>query len=230
MGLCLSWRGTRRKPGGSLERLIPVLILVLAAVAGAEVIDRVAVTVDRQVITDSAIREHIRFGAFLQQRAPSFTPEDRRNAADELVDRLLLYREMEGNKGKPMSESELSTAIQKIRQRYFAEPGEFAKQLAASGLTEPYVNRILTRMAEVERFSLARFGAAASEEEIEKFYFEHFVSDWIKNKRGSVPDIDVARDYIESVLTLEAMEKAVDTWLLETRSQARIQFFEEAFR
>ena len=63
--------------------------------SSAAVVDRIAVTVGNQVITETEILREIALTAFLNGEKPSFTPDNKRKAADQLVEQKLVRKEME---------------------------------------------------------------------------------------------------------------------------------------
>jgi hypothetical protein len=91
-------RNSRGYPSCSELRCQSVLsrlfILLLASLAAhGEVIDRIAVTVDKQVITESDVIRYLRVAAFLDQKPVDLSPVSRREAAGRLVDQILILHE-----------------------------------------------------------------------------------------------------------------------------------------
>src|SRR5512140_1348804 len=74
---------------------VTVVLLFMSLPAGAEIIDRIAVTVGKQVITVSQIETEVRVTAFLSGQKPLVTDALRRDAAARLVDQMLIRREVE---------------------------------------------------------------------------------------------------------------------------------------
>lgn len=72
-----------------------LLLAVLCGAAPAEVLDRIAVTVGKRVITDSDVRREIRLSAWMNGTPPDFSPASRRRTAERLVERALAETEME---------------------------------------------------------------------------------------------------------------------------------------
>ena len=69
--------------------------LLMIAMAGAQagILDRIAVTVGRQVITESDVDRDLRVAAFLDRKPIDLSGEQKRKAADRLVDQLLILQE-----------------------------------------------------------------------------------------------------------------------------------------
>ena len=94
------------------------LPLLLASLAHAVVVDRIAVTVGNQVITETEILRDIALTAFLNGEAPSYTLENNRKAADREVEQKLIRKEMQlGN----YPEATDDHAAELLRQQYRQE-------------------------------------------------------------------------------------------------------------
>ncbi len=74
---------------------LQLALLLLAVPLAATIVDRIAVTVGDQVITETEILREIDITAFLNGEKPSFTPDEKRKAADRLVEQKLVRKEME---------------------------------------------------------------------------------------------------------------------------------------
>ncbi len=69
------------------------LLLLAAFIAHAEIIDRIAVTVDKQVIAESDVVRYLRIAAFLDHKPVDLSASARREAAGRLVDEILILHE-----------------------------------------------------------------------------------------------------------------------------------------
>jgi hypothetical protein len=81
-----------RRPHAYASRLGRYAGLLLFA-AHAEVIDRIAVTVDKQVIAESDVIRYLRVAAFLDHKPVDLSAAARREAAERLVDQILILHE-----------------------------------------------------------------------------------------------------------------------------------------
>ena len=70
-----------------------LLIAVLITALHAEILDRIAVTVGKHVITEGDILLDLRIAAFLDQKAVDASGDQKRKTADRLVDQYLLLQE-----------------------------------------------------------------------------------------------------------------------------------------
>jgi hypothetical protein len=213
-------------------RTLAMLSLYVAAVSKGEVIDRVAVAFDRSVITESAIYAQIRITAFLNEEPLSFDGAAKRKAADQLLEQALIRREMGLSRYVQPEDAEIPAMLDQFRKGNYPDPVRYREKLKAYGISEAQLGRALLQQAAILRFVELRFrpGIAIGDGEIELYYREQFVPNWEKQRRQAPPDLDEARDQIEETLAAERMDQALDEWLREARNQARVRYFEEAFR
>lgn len=202
-----------------------LLFCVLCVSAGnrAQVIDRIAVTVDRQVITLSRVLEEIRLAAFLNGEKPDLGAEARRQAAGRLIDRLLIQREMDLTRFPAPAPGEAARMLEQLKQDRFSET-QFHQALAAYEIGEETLRQYLLRQAAVLRFIEVRFRpeVQVSEAELEECYQ--------KRNPNTQPAIEEVREQCEEALVAAGVDKAVDRWLRDARERARIVYREEAFR
>jgi hypothetical protein len=115
--------------------LLAAVLLCAAAPPGLAgiVLDRIAATVGKHVITESEVIEEIRIAAFLNCQSPDFSPASRRDAAGRLVDQELLREQMQLT-GFPVPPDGAAKLLDEITRRYPNE-AEFERALARDGIT-----------------------------------------------------------------------------------------------
>ena len=202
----------------------------LLAVARGEIVDRIAVSVGNQVITESEVIEQIRVAAFLNRRPGDFAPEARRKAAEGLVEQTLFKSDMQFAHFATPEASEAAGSEEEIRQRY-ASGAEFEGALQRGGLSLEQLRAHLRWQIMLLRFIEYRFAPAVqiSEDEIAKYYAGQRL-EWERQKLTRVPELAESRAAIEKILTQQRVDQAVDRWLSDTRTQVEIRYREEAFR
>ena len=77
-----------------MRRLAALFLITLPALRGAEVLDRIAVTVGTEIITLTEVLREIRLQALQENGTIDTSPRARRAAAERLVDRTLITMEM----------------------------------------------------------------------------------------------------------------------------------------
>jgi hypothetical protein len=201
-------------------------------VSNAEIIDRIAVTVDARVITQSELFRQIRLIAFQNGEKPDYSKEHKREIAGKLVQQILIRREIEQSRylniGTPNIDAELA-ALKKSR---YPTNEAYEKGLAEYNITDGEVRLQLQWQMTLVSFIDVRFSPEVQlkDSEIEDYYNSTYLPDWHKNNTGMPPSLDDARAEIESILTAQRTETALDRWLGQTRRQSRIRFHAEVFQ
>lgn len=194
-----------------MRRALLAIAFTLAAVA-AGVIDRVAVVVGNQVITEFEVLLEVRLTEFFNGQALDLGSDQRKAAAERLVDQQLIRNEMQIG-GYPMPvESEGDAVLRKFRQDNYPGIPAFRAALENHGLTEDEVKRHLLWQAAAMRFTDLRFhmtmaAPAAAQAE---------------------PAADRSQSADRSADT--TVEDQMEVWLKEARSNTRIQFKKGAFQ
>jgi hypothetical protein len=180
------------------------LALTTAWIAAAGVIDRVAVTVGNQVITQSEVVREARLTEMENAQPLDLGPAARRAAAERLVDQQLIRNEMEiGNYPKP-SAAEGESMLQAWRKEHLPDPARYRAALDQYGVTEEELKqRLLWQLAAI-RFTDQRFQAVSSTSETQ-------------SADRSSSDAETA------------VEQQMEAWLNQQRRSTRIQFKKEAF-
>src|SRR5438067_2511794 len=114
--------GERRAAGGKIGRIVLLAFLLAArrSPLAAVTVDRVAATIDQQVLTVSEVNQmvEIRF----------FPSNDRREILDALIAQALRFRDVERFGAQDIPKDSIETRLTEI-QRRFASPAEFTAAL-----------------------------------------------------------------------------------------------------
>jgi len=187
------------------------VLLVLAftfATTAQNVIDRVAVVVGNEVITESEVILEARLTAYFNGQPLDLSAAQRKAAAERLVDQLLIRNEMQIG-GYPMPPaSDGDAALRKYRLDNYSSIALFRASLAKYELTEDEVKRHLLWQAAALRFTDQRF---------------HLII-------PAPPPSQSADRLSQSGTTTDGVEDQMDTWLKQARAGTRIQFKKEAFQ
>lgn len=195
------------------------MIVCLICPLGAAIVDRMAVIVGQQTITQLQLDEEIRVTALLNQRPVARDAETRRAAADRLVEQLLIRREMEQSRYPLPSEQDVNQYVEQIRTQNGGQAG-LAKALATHDLTESSLRQHLESQLVALRFIEYRFqpDAAVSDEDIEAAY------------RRQASDKKTPRESIRAMLSEERTDTALNAWLAETRRQINIVYLDKSLQ
>jgi len=212
--------------------LLSTALLLAATAARTEIIDRVAVTVDRMVITESDILSHLRIAAFLNQTAVETGPEARRAAAERMVEQVLVRRDMEISRYPAPRPVEVEPVLEDWLKEHLMGDAGYRAALEQFGITDEELRENMLLQLTVLRFIEYRFrpSVALNDEEVEAYYRERFGPAWTEQNNSPVPELDDVRGDIEDILIQEHVDAALDEWLKQAATQARIRYRQEAFK
>ncbi len=213
-------------------RPLSALLLLVAVCPSirAEVIDRMAISVGNQVITESQIDEEVRVTAFLNNEKPNLSPDERKKAADRLIEQALIRREMDLSRYPLPALSDADSALKDVRSHY---PGEdaFGRALQEHRIDEAQLKEHLWWQLAVLRFVDYRFrpGIQISDSEVQAYYQQQ-VTKWQQQGVTPIPSLSDERAEIEQVLTEQQIDQSLDRWLAETRKQVPARYLDESLR
>jgi hypothetical protein len=208
-------------------RRLATLLLVssVSSEIAAEIIDRIAVTVEKRVITESEIWRQIRIAAFLNGEEPDFSSAAKRAMADRLVEQVLIRRDLEASSRVPPSTA-IPATYQHLRARFKTDE-EYKQALAKYGISDEDVREALAWQAALLEFIDQRFrpGVQIPQSEIREYYDQQ-----VAQNPGKLPPFEEAREEIEKILTAQRVDNALDRWLGQARTQARMRYRDEVFK
>jgi hypothetical protein len=192
------------------------------------VVDRIAVTVGNQVITETEILREIALTAFLNGEKPSFTPDTKRQAADRLVEQKLVHKEMEMGRYPQATDEQAKALLQKTVDNVGGD-AQLQQRLAAVGLTEEDLQQHLLWQLTLVHFIDLRFRPAiqVTAQDIADCWRKEYVP---KLKPGDKTRLVDKRDEILDKLSAERANQQVDEWLKHAKTSTRIDYKKEAFQ
>lgn len=209
-------------------------ILSLAALGlMAEEVDRIAITVGEQVVTESMLKRHLRLGAFFNNREPDYSPDSLKQAADRLIDQALIRREIELTKYTPVPMAEVEERMDAFKERRKLTQEHLESALAKYGFTEDDFKEELHWQLTLQRFIEYRFRPSiqVNEAEIAAYYKNVFVPQYIATHPGvDPPALAQVQTRITNIVASEKSNTTLFRWLEQGRQQIRIRFFDEAFK
>lgn len=195
--------------------------LELAGSARAETLDRIAVSVGRDVITESQVILDLRVVAFLDGKPVDLSGAAKRKAAERMVDQLLILREAaDSHVNLPSVE-----ATAGLIAPYAAESG-YQANLERYGISERDLGDHLLAGLRTLTFTDLRFrpDVQVSSEDVRSYY------DKLPGSAAAPkPSFEDSRAQIEKLLTEQHVLEALDQWLAMARSTANIRYHEKAF-
>src|SRR5580704_16798901 len=116
------------------KRFLTVLFLT-ASIAGAVIVDRVAVIVANGIVKDSVIMEDLKITAFLNNQGLDLTSAASKKTANRLIDQMLIRKELESGDYPYGSAVEAQTLLADLKKRY-GDEASYKKALTARGIDE----------------------------------------------------------------------------------------------
>jgi len=198
----------------------------------ADIIDRVAVTLDNQVITQSEILLEIRLTAFQNGVPADFKPEAKREAAGRLIEQKLIRREIEVGRYLKPGPADVEPMLKQFETQRFHNAGELRGALEKLGLREEDLKAHLLWQLTLLRFIDVRFrpGIQVTDQDIQQYFSQKLPE--LEKQAGPEKKIRLEdlRDKIQEALTDERVDQQLNDWLAETRKHMRIEFHPEAFQ
>jgi len=206
------------------------LIALLLTVVHAEILDRVAVTVGKHVITEGDILLDLRIAAFLDQKPVDLSGDQRRKAADRLVDQYLLLEEAATSRQTLPTAADARQLLDQVKTQYATET-EYRAALARYGITEEQLSEHLLNGIRALRFTDLRFRPEVqlTDDDLREYY-DSMAVQWRRVNPAQVPTFEASRDQIEKLLTDQRVTQALDRWLGTTRSETQILYKESVFK
>src|SRR5215831_5564442 len=100
-------------------RIRIIIALAATTAVSAAVLDRIAVTVGREAITESEVLEEIRVTNFLNNEPLDLSSDARHAAADRLVDQYLIRHELASGSYSPPDPNQAVKLISKLIKERF---------------------------------------------------------------------------------------------------------------
>ena len=198
---------------------------ILACGVQADTLDRIAVTVGRDVIAESDVIRELKVDAFLDRKPVDLSPAAKRQAAERLVDQLIILREAaDSHVTLPAAEIQAG-----LIAPYASESG-YRTALERYAISEEDLGAHLLAGVRTLAFTKARFRSdvVVTADDV-LLYYEKLRSQ-PGAALGPLPAFEAARDQIEQLLVDQRVIEALDLWLATTRSAARIQYRDKVFQ
>jgi hypothetical protein len=207
-------------------------LLVIACVLGslrAEVIDRIAVTVDQQVITELQLDEELRVTAFLNHQPVARNLDARRAAASRLIQQLIVRREMELRHFPPPTPEEIGRFLDQVRNS-LPVGEDLGVSLIRYELTEAILKEHLAMQLATLQFIEFRFRPELeiSSSDIENYYQREILKWKAEHPGARPPTLAESKESIEKVLSGQRTDEALNTWLEERRKQVSVAYLDKS--
>jgi len=213
-------------PRKMLPRAVVLLGLSLfcSLAAWGVVIDRIAATVDREVITLSQVEQIVKLR--IVPREGSQSEEDhRRQILNQLIAQALRYRDVQRFGAEEVPADSIEARFSEVVKRFDSQAA-FDKSLRETEMTADEVRGILKRQMQVESYIEERFSPLifVSLEEIEAYYRDVWAPQ--RRERGlALVSLAEASNEIRAALKGTRLQSEVEVWTAELRSRANVDVY-----
>jgi len=205
---------------------LAVVLLLVAVVSPAEVIDRIVAVVNGEPILQSDWDIALRSEAFLAQRPLDLRPQAARAVLDRLIDQELLRQQIRSFHVQPVSPDDLRSRLQQIRAQIpgAATDAGWQAALQGYGINQAELSQRVAEQLAINRFVDLRLRPTVrlDRASIEAYYRDKLLPELKKKGAGEVPLAQVTRQ-IEEILSQERMDTMLNEWLRELRQQSEIK-------
>ena len=199
-------------------------VLLLGLPVRAEVIDRIAITINYQVVTESQIDEELRVTAFLNSKPIERSDSSRRAAAERLIEQYLIRREMDLSRYDVLPPAEVRLYIAGVEHE-MAGGKDLSALFGRYRLDEPTIEAHLALQLMVLRFVEFRFRPEASVSDAD-------VAAYIRSRNPAHPTAISAaeREAVRKVMVASRTDAALDNWLESARKRFDIFYLDRSLQ
>ena len=194
------------------------MVLFVQDLAAQQIVDRVVVRVENDVILWSDVRALSRYQQFLEGKSES---DDQ--ILDRLIDQWIVRTEADVARSPQPSETDIDKAIARLH-RSFASEQEYETRKQQAGLSDQEIRAITAAELYLSNYLDSRFRPSVQVEPraVEEFY-ENAVVPRAKTRGEQPPSLEAARDSILEALVQNGINEQAGQWLKESRLRLHIE-------
>lgn len=192
---------------------------------GAEVIDRIAATVNDTAIPESEVRRAMVVSG-LEPTAGETAEAFRARILDGLIEEHLQYEDAARFGPAPPDAPEIQKAMASLRDRIKAEGKDPDAEFARAGMTVDEVRASIDRQLVIARYLRERFApiAYANEEQARAEYEKRYVPEQ-KAAGAPVQPFDAVAEEMRRRTSVRMFDEEVARWLKDLRLKARVSIY-----
>jgi len=194
------------------------MVLFVQDLAAQQIVDRVVVRVENDVILWSDVRALSRYQQFLEGKSES---DDQ--ILDRLIDQWIVRTEADVARSPQPSETDIDKAIARLH-RSFASEQDYETRKQQAGLSDQEIRAITAAELYLSNYLDSRFRPSVQVEPraVEEFY-ENAVVPRAKTRGEQPPSLEAARDSILEALVQNGINEQAGQWLKESRLRLHIE-------
>jgi hypothetical protein len=183
-----------------------------------ERVDRIVARIEGDIILLSEGRELAAYQQLIDGHAQA---EDQLVSA--LIEQWVVRNEAEQAQFAHPPAADIDAEMNRVQSR-FPNAEAFRQRLAAVGLTEQSLRRIVEQQIYLERYLDYKFRPAIQVQDaaISRYYQEELAPP-LRAQGQTLPPLDDVREQIREVLVQRGINERADTWFEETKSRLQIE-------
>lgn len=191
----------------------------------ADVVDRIAATVDDVAIPESEVRKAMVVSA-LQPEAGESREAFRARILDALIDQHLEYEDAQRFGSAPPDAAEIEAAMRRLEERLRAEGKDPAAEFTRAGLTREEVRASLERQLLIQRYLKERFNPVAlADEERAREEYEKYYAPERKAAGLAVPPFESVIEEVRRRAQERSFVDETEKWRRDLRQKARVGIY-----
>ncbi len=184
----------------------------------SQTIDRIVARIEGDIILLSEVRDLAAYQQLMEGRSQ---PEEA--VLRSLIEQWVVRNEaMEAQFPEP-APSEIDAEMKRI-QGNFASAQAFRARLAALGLSQQTLRKIVEQQVYLERFLDYKFRPAVQVDEAAiASYYQSELAPALRARNQTPPPLEQVREQIREVLIQRGINERADAWFEETKSRLQIE-------
>jgi hypothetical protein len=197
-----------------MRRLFVLLVFVVSL--ESEIVDRVAIRIGYQPITELQIDAELRVTALLNHKPIERNANSRHNAADRLIQQFLIEREMQISRYPRPSTTEVAGYFHQVEED-FGDSSHLDAALRSDSLDRATLLQHLAVQLAVLRFIETRFRpeVSISDSDVRAFQRQHAGAD---------------EQSVRQEMTEKRVDEALSAWLEEARKRFVIVYLDKSLQ
>lgn len=194
-------------------------MLLAAAAAGQQVVDRIVARIEGDILTLSEVRELRGFQELVDGKAVSEA-----EALDQLIAQWIVATEAQAARFPRPAETHVTAETARLAGK-FASPEAYRARLAELGLSEAAVKRLIERGLHLAWYLDYKFRPAVQvpQEEVERYYRESLAPQ-LAARGETVPPLEQVEERIRKLLEEREISERAARWLDDTKKRLRIEY------
>lgn len=195
--------------------LLQLSVVLVAPAARAEIVDRIAAVVNRDVITLSEVEQAAELRSLRGEEELSMEA-----VVERLIEARLVEREVNRYPEESIPQERIDEVLDSIRKSLSSDDALVDSQVMTLGELEALVRKQLT----VQRYLERRFRPLVyvTDADIEKYYDDDLVP-VLDDAGEEVPPLGSVAGSIRRILEEKAFNERVDRWIGDLKSRAQVR-------